>query len=257
MTEQVPTVPYSDAIPKIHDPVATSNQPFFEPGTYVIQIPRDQIYRVPPPGNASVAQRQRNPHQKKHKSCCGCSCFWCCFIAITSGIAVAVTIVGLSFILLKPKDPEFQVQRFVVKNPQVSKHKYSYTNYDIRLNVHNSNRRSSILYQQGGAVSLSFRQQNVATGKFPTFHQGHKNSTDIGIVLKGTGVGLPKDVQNSLRNRKSKVPDSFSLKMNVPVKMKTSGFKTGRAEIVVTCDFTVQSLAQDTHILSQECQTNR
>ncbi|KAJ6930476.1 NDR1/HIN1-like protein 13 [Populus alba x Populus x berolinensis] len=138
MTEQVPTVPHSDAIPKIHDPVATPNQPFFEPGTYVIQIPRDQIYRFPPPGNASVAQRQRNPHQKKHKSCCGRSCFW--------------------------------------------------------LNVHNSNRRSSILYQQGGAVSLSFRQQNVATGKFPTFHQGHKNSTDIGIVLKGTGVGNVKPI---------------------------------------------------------------
>ncbi|KAK4434185.1 NDR1/HIN1-like protein 13 [Sesamum alatum] len=60
------------------EPLPQSSSPTFHPGpaTYVVQIPKDQIYRVPPPENAHMLEeRTRNPPKKKRSSCCLCSCF--------------------------------------------------------------------------------------------------------------------------------------------------------------------------------------
>ncbi|KAL2242254.1 UNVERIFIED_CONTAM: NDR1/HIN1-like protein 13 [Sesamum indicum] len=56
-------------------PLPQSPKPTFQSRTYVVQIPKDQIYRVPPPENAHMLEeRTRNPAKKKRSSCCLCSC---------------------------------------------------------------------------------------------------------------------------------------------------------------------------------------
>lgn len=243
MAEQVPEAP--------PEPISTvPNQPNLGSGTYVVQVPKDQIiYRFPSHEYASNAQSHRNSEQNKGKARC-CSCFSCCVSIIAIFIVVIAITIGVAFVFLKPKNPKFQVQRVVVKNSSLPE-------YDIWLRVHNPNGKSSILYKQGGVIALSFRHKKIATGKFPSFHQDQQNSTDIGIALKGSNIRLPNDIQNSMKSAKTKVNVSLSLSMDVPVRMKTSSFTTGEAKLVITCDFTVDTLAKGTRILSQECQTNR
>ncbi|EEF48481.1 conserved hypothetical protein [Ricinus communis] len=225
----------------LHDPVISQSPPIFESGTYVVQVPKDQIYRVPPPENALIVERHRNPQQKKRTRYC--SFFCCCFLIVATAVIAIALGIGLSFAFFKSKNPEFRVQRFIVKN-NTSHH---YPDYDITLKVRNPNDKSDILYMQGGVASLLYKDQKMAAGKFPTFHQDNKNSTYIGIVLKG----------QSIKGAKPKMHVSFSLKIGIPAKMKTSSFISGEVKIVVKCEFMVDTLAKGTRILSQQCQTNR
>ncbi|KAG8369214.1 hypothetical protein BUALT_Bualt15G0127900 [Buddleja alternifolia] len=58
-------------LPTRNTPLPVSSQPVFRSGTYVVQVPKDQIYRVPPPENAlMLAEHQENQHNRS--SCCFC-----------------------------------------------------------------------------------------------------------------------------------------------------------------------------------------
>uniref|UniRef100_A0A5B7C1F1 Uncharacterized protein n=1 Tax=Davidia involucrata TaxID=16924 RepID=A0A5B7C1F1_DAVIN len=80
-------------------PETSHQQAFaFPSGTYVIQVPKDQIYRVPPPKDALLAECHRNP-PRQNKSCC--TCFLCIFI-----ITLILGLVGgITSIFLKRYNP--------------------------------------------------------------------------------------------------------------------------------------------------------
>ncbi|KAL9144086.1 hypothetical protein ABFS82_14G274700 [Erythranthe guttata] len=59
-----------------------SSRAVFHSGTYVVQVPKDQIYRVPPPENAIMLEQRNLKNQDKQKRsscCCFCSCHSCIF----------------------------------------------------------------------------------------------------------------------------------------------------------------------------------
>lgn len=59
------------------DPLPVSSQPAVQPATYVVQVPKDQIYRVPPPEHAFILA-ERHANQKKQKGSCCLSGQACC-----------------------------------------------------------------------------------------------------------------------------------------------------------------------------------
>ncbi|XVF39496.1 hypothetical protein PTKIN_Ptkin01aG0039200 [Pterospermum kingtungense] len=53
--------------------------PAFRSGTYVVQVPKDRIYRVPPPENALIAERHRNnqgSNCNNYRRCCSRRMCW-------------------------------------------------------------------------------------------------------------------------------------------------------------------------------------
>ncbi|KAI3460017.1 hypothetical protein Pfo_016680 [Paulownia fortunei] len=67
--------------PTEDDPLPESSQPTFHSGTYVVQVPKDQIYRVPPPENAfMLEERNRKQNKQKRSSCCFGCCHSCIFM---------------------------------------------------------------------------------------------------------------------------------------------------------------------------------
>ncbi|CAI9259514.1 unnamed protein product [Lactuca saligna] len=54
---------------KYHSIPATNNFQDAPPGTYVVQVPKDRIYRTPPPENALIVERYRNSPAKKQSNC--------------------------------------------------------------------------------------------------------------------------------------------------------------------------------------------
>ncbi|KZV28917.1 hypothetical protein F511_13712 [Dorcoceras hygrometricum] len=63
--------------PDDDDPLPVSSQPAIQPATYVVQVPKDQIYRVPPPEHALMLA-ERHANQKKQKGSYCFSCQPCC-----------------------------------------------------------------------------------------------------------------------------------------------------------------------------------
>jgi len=226
----------------------------FRSGTYVVQVPKNQIYRGPPPENAVIAERHRNPAHNTTKRPCGSCCRLSCSCVLPLLILVLVLglIAGIFSVLLRPKDPIFKAERVAFNRLN------SYPEYDIRLRAKNPNKIFGILYKKGGVASLSFRQREIAKGSYPTFYQDHNNSTVFGILFRGSNnVVLPTEIEKSMKTQKPRVQVSFSLKMDVMARMRIGLLNSGSMKLAVACDLTVDTLAKDTRILTQKCRTER
>ncbi|KAL6578320.1 hypothetical protein OROMI_010648 [Orobanche minor] len=77
----------SSATKNDHDgpPPESSRKPVFTPGTYVVQVPKDQIYRVPPPENASMLEQRINGGHNKRGQCCFSRCCNSCIFMLFGG----------------------------------------------------------------------------------------------------------------------------------------------------------------------------
>lgn len=218
----------------------------FRSGTYVVQVPKNQIYRVPPPENALIAERHRNPtHNNNNKRPCRCGS--CCLCSSVLSLLILVLVVGLiagffSAVLLRPKNPVFYVERVVFKANSRS------PEYDVTLRARNPNKNVGVLYQ-GGVAFLSFRQREIGRGNYPSFYQGRDNSTVFGIVFRGSN-----DV---MKSQKPKAKVDFSLKMDVVARVRIGLLKSGSFKLVVACDLTVDTLGKGTRVLTQKCDTQR
>ncbi|KAK4751787.1 hypothetical protein SAY87_020585 [Trapa incisa] len=223
-------------------------------GTYVVQVPKDQIYRVPPPDNAKIAEEHKNRHPTSNKRFGYCRCFLCIFVMVIIVLAVVGIIVGISDLTAEPENPEFRVDRLTFRNSTGS-HGYE---YDVRMEANNPNDKTGVLYKEGGLASLSFKgstKSQIARGKYPSLQQGKKDTDTVSTVLKGSSSYLPEEMKNSFKvGEKKKVHVSFVLNISVPVSMKFGFFREENSDMAVVCNFTVDTLARGTHVLSQHCQ---
>ncbi|KAJ4966248.1 hypothetical protein NE237_018097 [Protea cynaroides] len=84
--------------PQTHRPP----QETFGSGTYVVQVPKDQIYRIPPPENAAYLQRLKsNQNQPKKSSFCSCIVYILLVIFILA--LVLLLILGIFYLFHKPQ----------------------------------------------------------------------------------------------------------------------------------------------------------
>ncbi|CAI9753153.1 unnamed protein product [Fraxinus pennsylvanica] len=248
------------------DEPAPSNSMALVPGplppenseTYIIQIPRDQVYRIPPPENAKIVESYRRPAQdKKKKTNFGGSCWWIilafALISLTVGISV-----GVVHALYNPKYPTFSVTQIHVKNLEQSLNGHygsgSSPEYDVTLQAHNPNERMGVSYKgAAGKASIKFKKQKIAQGGVPNLTQDPNSSKNISLILHGIKGSISKDIVKSLDDTK---PKSMHLKIEVPMEVK-SWAKTVQKDTTITCDFKADSLLRrKTKVLSQECQTN-
>ncbi|POO02840.1 Late embryogenesis abundant (LEA) hydroxyproline-rich glycoprotein family [Trema orientale] len=230
------------------------------PETYVIQIPKDQIYRVPPPENAQIAERFRNPKSSKEKKNRYLPCLLCMGITLlVVGLILGLTVLALYYFSLSLEAPEFSIVNVVVRKLKYSSShggKSSTYSYKVSLKAENKNSRTGIYYvSRGSSSSLSYGEKNIGIGKFPTLYQGENNSTNLGLVLYGSEGALPRQMAKSMKENKSHSPVWFGLKMNVPVKMYLLFVEIWRKEILVDCIVKVSTLGKGSQVISQACET--
>ena len=217
----------------------------FSPGTYVVQVPKDQIYRVPPQENARLAQIRRNSIRKNVKRT-RCVCLVVLFIFIAAALVAGALLGGLFSIFSRVKDPRFTIVRFGLKNNTQN------PVYNVSLHVYNPNSKVNILYKDGGQVSLSLGQEEIGSGTYPSFRQSHGNTTVVGMALKGTKKELGKEIEKSKPNTVK-----LGLNISVPTTMKLGTLRSGTLKYNVTCQLTVDKLAEGSRVISQQCQTER
>ncbi|XP_055818441.1 NDR1/HIN1-like protein 13 [Solanum dulcamara] len=226
--------------------------------TYVVQIPRDQVYRVPPPENAKIVENHRQPDtQKKRKCTC---CCWVFSAILLIGILIGI-IVLIIHTMYAPKSPEFSITNVHFKNvtqPSNGQKNKSHPQavvpqFEIDLKIVNVNERMNVSFGKGdnGIATLSFKNHEIGRGKYPSISQKPKDSTNSQFNLDAGK--LTGDFQKSLNDDKKSIP--MTLTINAPMEI-TSWAKTLKKDVTVTCDFDLESVKGKSKIKSEDCQSD-
>ncbi|KAF5201565.1 NDR1/HIN1-like protein [Thalictrum thalictroides] len=219
-------------------------------GTFVVQVPKVQIYRVPPPENAMFMERFRTPEQQKRP----CSIFVTkCFLFSVILVLILGVCAALIYLTIRPKYPTFSIEDVLVKTIR-SKHQQQHVEYHITLNSNNPNDRMNIIYDKGGSISLSFKKHEIAKGNTPALQQDSHEDKDLVLVLPGSKAKLPSEINKSLSGQeKKKTKLALSLSVKIPVKMEIWIVKLWSMDIAIECDLEVNTLSKDTRVLHQKC----
>ncbi|XP_058079034.1 NDR1/HIN1-like protein 13 [Magnolia sinica] len=228
-------------------------KPVPPPGAYVIQVPKDQIYRYPPQEKSGRHQTGRKP---RRNCCCRCLC-WTIGLLLLLVILAAAT-VAILYLIFRPKIPEYSVESLSIKgfNFNFSSDQTSLTfspEIDVSVRAENPNGKIGIYYEKGSSVSVFYSDLELCNGVLPVFYQGTKNVTVFRTALTGEGVLLTGALHGTLaaQQRKGEIP--LELDLRVPVKVKFGAVKTWTITVKVRCGLTVNKLAEDSRIISKTC----
>lgn len=218
----------------------------YDSNTYVVQVPKDQIYRVPPPENARIVEKYRNPMNKRRNSCCTRVC-WIILVLFVIGISIGITLVILHKVY-SPKGAILFIADVHVKNQ-------SRPRYEFTMKVKNPNENVAISYENDGDAFLLFKKKKLATGKFPQLEQEGGDSKNVRITLTGSNTVVPDEVSKSMHDKKTERAVSLQLEMNLKGEMNIGFLNLWSKDMHVVCDFKVSTLRTGTKVLSQKCDT--
>ncbi|ERM94184.1 hypothetical protein AMTRI_Chr04g188590 [Amborella trichopoda] len=240
MAERVPLPPLQAGL-NPYPPAG--NQQEFRSGTYVVQIPKDQIYRVPPPENAYIANKyQNNPRRSQKKRwCCSCCCLLWLIVFIIVTVILAGAFVGILYLVVKSDIPRFSIEHVAENSKALSQ-------FQVNLKGENGNSKLVLRYLNGGVVGLEHLGSKIGTGKWPEFEQGSGNSKVFRLVTKGSDA-----VIKQLKKKHGNKSLTLVLRAQVPIRFEWKGIKSWVMSMDVRCDFKVDKLGVNSRVLSEEC----
>ncbi|RZC84332.1 hypothetical protein C5167_047116 [Papaver somniferum] len=228
------------------------------PGTYVVTLPKDQIYRIPPPENAHLFENYNRKKKNRPSNCC-CVLFWILSLIILLGLLTAIAS-GIFYAIFQPKALEYSVEIFSIKglnkNLTSSSGLKLSPEFDITVKSKNPNGKISFYYlAEGSSVTVSYSKVELSTGEFKTFHQPANNATFIQLALESTdGVQMSKNTRTSLMDRQEIGNIPFELDVNVPVKVNVGSLKTWTITLNVRCDVSTDKLTVNSTLVSNKCE---
>ncbi|XP_059430335.1 NDR1/HIN1-like protein 13 [Corylus avellana] len=234
-----------------------SDKPVPPPGTYVIHIPKDQVYRVPPPENArrfqSLTRRKIN-----RRPCCLCLC-WLLGLLVVFLILVGIA-AGIFYLVFKPESPNYSIDAITVSGLNLTAAAATTTSvltvspeFDVTVRADNPNDKIGIYYRKDSSVEVYYSDVRLCNGVLPVFYQPSNNVTVFRTALKGSGIELTGTMKNSLVQAQKQGEVPLELKIRVPVKIKVGSVKTWTITVKVDCDITVDKLTADAKIISKDC----
>ncbi|THG11862.1 hypothetical protein TEA_000417 [Camellia sinensis var. sinensis] len=87
--------------------------------------------------------------------------------------------------IVKPNRPSYQVQGLTVQAFDLQPNFSLLTEFFVTVKAENSNENVGFKYGRDNFVIVSYKDSTLCTGHFPSFLQGHKNTTMINVFLKG------------------------------------------------------------------------
>ncbi|GFP99841.1 hypothetical protein PHJA_002128200 [Phtheirospermum japonicum] len=223
--------------------------------TYVVQIPRDQIYRVPPPEHARIVEsyhnrNARNPVTNRRKTFC-----WATSVPVVLVVVAVIAVFSIRATLYYPTPPAFTVARIQAKNLEHASKDHRRSEFDVILRAENPNKRLSVSYQGGsGETSLVYKNIKIGQGTFRSQikQEPGGGGDDFQVVLAGNVAALSLEIEKILNGSTEKL---MALMMEVTIDMN-SWVRNERKNIKISCDFRVKnSLTKKNKISFQECRT--
>eukprot|EP01018_Ginkgo_biloba_P038274 Gb_01970 [translate_table: standard] len=220
-------------------------------GTYIVRLPKDQIYRVPPPQGSKPAAYSKPPRR--------CSRFCCCLAwllgLILSFIVVLVIAAVVLYIVFRPRIPKYSVESIDIKRFNFSKDLSLNSELDLTIRARNPNKKIGIYYGENSRLEVFYSGIKLSSGKIPAFYQGHRNTTVLKAKLQGSNVRFPRETHSSLKTQQTQGSIPLRIKINVPVKIKVGSLKTPKITVRIRCNLAVNKLSanESARIESKSC----
>ncbi|XP_052186227.1 NDR1/HIN1-like protein 13 [Diospyros lotus] len=227
-----------------------SESPVPPPATYVIQVPKDQIYRHPPPENARRMKNysRRNP---RRSCCCRCLCWTLGLLALFLVLLAATA--GILYLVFRPESPKYSVEDVAVRGFNLSSASTVSPKFDVTIRARNPNNKIGIYYEKESSVEVYYSDVRLCNGALPAFYQPSNNLTVLVTNLEGSNVILSSGVHSALVNDQEKGKVPLRVRVKAPVKLKIGAVKTWTITVKVKCDVAVDSLTTSSKILSKDC----
>ncbi|KAK6926433.1 Late embryogenesis abundant protein, LEA_2 subgroup [Dillenia turbinata] len=221
-------------------------------GTYVIQVPKDQIFRVPPPENARRYQEYARKRRSRRSCCCRCFCWTLCFIVLF--ICLLAIAGAVLYLVFRPEKLKYSVQSIAIEGMNLTAVANSMSpEFDITIRADNPNDKIGVYYENGSNITVKYSDVKLCSGVIPTFYQPSNNITVFTTTLTGSGVVLSNATRTSLVDAQSEGSVPFNVKIKAPVKIKFGLIKTWKITVKVSCDISVNNLSADSTILNKHC----
>ncbi|XP_050220841.1 NDR1/HIN1-like protein 13 [Mercurialis annua] len=235
--------PVKSAAPLLEKPIPAA-------GTYVIQIPKDQVYRVPPPGNAKRYE-QLSRRKPRRSACRSCLCYSIASLVIL--LLLAGISAGVLYLVFRPEAPNYSLQSVSIKGFNLTSSHPLSPEFDVTVRAENPNDKLGFYYGTGSDVNVYYKDVRLCNGKLPVFYQGTNNVTVFKTALKGDGIELTSSVHKALVEGQKKKTVLFQLNLRAPVKIRVGSVKTWTITVKFDCDVTVDKLTSSAQIVSKDC----
>ncbi|XP_074276739.1 NDR1/HIN1-like protein 13 [Silene latifolia] len=227
------------------------------PGTYVVQVPKDRVFRVPPPENEHKFKLYTK--KKSNRSCCRC-----CICSIISTILILILLLAITFGILylvyHPKKPTYNITSVHVKGVNLTTSNADATTitpvFNVTVKINNPNGKIGIYYEQGSEVSVYRDGVNLCEGKLPAFYQPPNSVTVLSTELSGAGMVLSKAARDKLMNQQKDGKVPLEMDASIPVKVKLGSVKFWTFTVKVTCDVTLSALTANAKVVSKNCKVH-
>ncbi|OIW04157.1 hypothetical protein TanjilG_00717 [Lupinus angustifolius] len=216
------------------------------PRTYVVKIPKDQVYRVPPPENAQKFNQLATPNTHR----CRCHwCFWFTGILFTLISLLALT-AAIFYLVVRPKALEYSIDSIDIRGFNMTSIS---PEFHVTFRANNPNRKIGFHYEKNSSVEIYFKDVMLCNGVLPEFYQPSNNLTVFKTTLQGNVIKLRSREETEMVKVQSREKVPLTVKLIAPLKITVGFVKTGKITVKVDCDVTVDKLAPGAKIVSMHC----
>ncbi|RAL45942.1 hypothetical protein DM860_006096 [Cuscuta australis] len=241
--------PSSETSGRFDQPPPLPAKPTPPPGTYIIQVPKEQVFRHPPPENA----RHSNSPRRRRRRCVRLRVALCLLTALLAALALAA---GVLYLVFRPESPSYAVSAVAIKGLNLTSASPVSPEFDVTIRAENRNDKMGIYYRRGSSATVSHSGVDIGNGELPVLFQPSRNVTDFRVELKGSGIMLGSAVRSSLIRQQRQGQARFKVNVRAPVKIKIGAVKTWVITVKVHCDVTVNALNEKPKLLSKDCNSS-
>uniref|UniRef100_A0A0E0C9C8 Late embryogenesis abundant protein LEA-2 subgroup domain-containing protein n=1 Tax=Oryza meridionalis TaxID=40149 RepID=A0A0E0C9C8_9ORYZ len=232
-----------------------------QPGsTYVVQMPKDKVFRVPPPENARLFQHYTRRARRRARCSCARVCSWLLLALVLLAAALAAS-AAVVYLVFKPRQPDYTLLSLavsglggIVRNSSSAAPVAFSPEFDATVRADNPNGKIGVHYEGGGShVAVSYGGVRLADGAWPAFYQEPGNVTVLVATAKGSGIRFSARLLGEIAaaGRLRSVP--FDVDVKVPVRLQVGGVRTWAVPVRVRCAVVVDRLAADAKVESKSC----
>ncbi|KAK7300323.1 hypothetical protein RJT34_11166 [Clitoria ternatea] len=233
-------------------PPPPSEKPVPPPGTYVIKIPKDQVYRVPPPENARRYDQYSRRKQSRNRCCC-------CFCWLIGLIFILVVLLGIAagvfYLIFRPEAPNYTIDRIAIGGINITSPSAAAISpeFNVTVRADNPNDKIGIRYEADSSAEIFYNGVRLCNGALPAFYQPSNNVTVFSTALRGNGIELRSEDRKTLLEAQTKRSVPLIVKLRAPVKIKVGSVKTWKITVKVDCDVAVNELTAQAKLVSKHC----
>ncbi|URD92901.1 Late embryogenesis abundant protein [Musa troglodytarum] len=217
-------------------------KPVRQPGSYVIQVPRDLVLRIPREGNASRAKAYA-----RRRGCCFLVFAW-----LGALLFLLAVVADILYLVFRPRVPQYSIDALSIASFNLSAASVSPA-FDATVRAENPNKKVGIFYRDGNDVTVASDGVTLCTGAWPAFYQSPGNVTVFVAALKGSAIRLSSAARQALVTAETQRQVPLEIDVKVPVRIKFGAVTSWTITVKLKCDVTVTGLTENAKIVFKNC----